>query len=253
MTNLVHCQLGRRPYREIWELQKALQQELIRGKRESTSPALPHLALQVEHDPVYTIGKSGDEANLLLSEEALANLGATFERVGRGGDITFHGPGQLVLYPILDLDRIFTDLSRYLRSLESAVIKTIGTYGIVGTRIAGKTGVWIEADEHGPDRKICAMGIRCSRWVTMHGLALNIATDLGYFDKIIPCGLRDSSVTSMNRELGREVDGDEVDGDEVGTLLVSNLADELGLSAEHLDGTNTSAYLDAFLARATTN
>ncbi len=247
MAKIVHCPLGLRPYRETWELQKSLQQLIVAAKRTTPPRQVPHLALQVEHPPVYTLGKSGDENNLLLSEERLANLGATFERIDRGGDITFHGPGQLVLYPILDLDQLFTDLGRYLRTLEEAVIKTLEVYGILGGRISGRTGVWVGRNDNDQvrgganPRKICAMGIRCSRWVTIHGLALNISTDLSWFDNIVPCGISDASVTSIEQELGRPVGAVEV-----GNLLVQFLADELGLTIQALGQDQVDRYLESY-------
>ncbi|NNE35489.1 MAG: lipoyl(octanoyl) transferase LipB [Rhodothermales bacterium] len=224
MADLRHYILGRQPYREIWELQKELQQLIISAKRSEPPVSLPHLVLQVEHPPVYTLGKSGQDANLLIDEAELKTIGATFERIDRGGDITFHGPGQLVLYPILDLDRIYNDLVRYLRTLEEAVIRTLSEFNIIGRRIPGRTGVWIGPDQSGGERKICAMGIRCSRWVTMHGLALNISNDLSYFDNIVPCGIDDADVTSIEKEVGRTVSADYV-----GQRLVAHLCDELEL------------------------
>lgn len=249
MAELVYCSLGNRPYRETWDLQKSLQQVMIRAKRANPPVDLPHLVLSVEHPPVYTLGKSGDERNLLSSEDRLASIGATFERIDRGGDITFHGPGQLVLYPILDLDKLFTDLGRYLRTLEEAVISTLAAFGIPGKRVPGRTGVWIAPVERTSDtrvveRKICAMGIRCSRWVTIHGLALNISTDLSYFENIVPCGIQDAKVTSMEKELEHAVSTEMVCA-----VLVGHLADELGLTIHRLDQTETVKFLSDF-ARA---
>lgn len=205
---MVACALGRVAYAPARALQKRLQQRLIRAKRtdEAANDDVPHVLLVVEHPPVYTLGKSGDVENLLLSEEALDERGASFHRVGRGGDVTFHGPDQLVAYPLLDLDRFFRDLHRYLRALEAAVIRTCATFGVEGTRVEGRTGVWIGPDADGPERKVCAMGVRCSRWVTMHGLALNVNTDLSFFDAIVPCGIADRDVTSLQQETGRRVD-----------------------------------------------
>ena len=206
---VVACMLGRVEYAPARRLQQRLQQRLIQAKRAGGTRRVPHLLLLVEHPPVYTLGKSGDETHLLLSEEALAARGATFHHVGRGGDITFHGPGQLVAYPLLDLDRFFRDLHRYLRTLEAAVIQTCAAYDLAGTRVDDRTGVWIGPDARGPERKVCAMGVRCSRWVTMHGLALNLNTDLSFFDHIVPCGIADRGVTSLARERGRPVDEEE--------------------------------------------
>ena len=203
---VIACHLGRVPYVPAWDLQKRLQARLIKAKRQTPHETLPHILLLVEHPPVYTLGKSGDRSNLLLSEETLALYGATFQHIDRGGDITFHGPGQLVGYPILDLDRFFTDIHRYLRELEETIIRTCADNGLRAARVAGRTGVWIGPDAAGPERKICAMGIRCSRWVTMHGFALNLNTDLDFFSHIIPCGITDRGVTSMAAECGAPVE-----------------------------------------------
>jgi lipoyl(octanoyl) transferase len=166
--------------------------------------------LFVEHPPVYTLGKSGHAENILIDEEGMAARGAQFFRTNRGGDITFHGPGQLVGYPILDLEKFRTDLGWYLRSLEEVGILVLADYGIRGDRSPGETGIWIDAGVRGRERKICAMGVRCSRWITMHGFALNVNTDLSWFGVIIPCGIRDKAVTSLEKELGRVVDFAEV-------------------------------------------
>jgi len=209
-NEIVACHLGRVPYEQAWTLQEQVQERLIAAKRSEPPETVPHMLLLLEHPPVYTLGKSGDADNLLVSEEQLADLGAEFHRIGRGGDVTFHGPGQLVGYPLFDLDRFFTDLGRYLRTLEEVVIRTCAEYGVRGNRVEGRTGVWIGPDERGPERKVCAMGIRCSRWVTMHGLALNANTDLRFFGHIVPCGIDDRGVTSLERELGAPVDEDDV-------------------------------------------
>lgn len=215
--------LGRADYEPTWALQRTLQQRLVAAKarltgaerRDQADPpgAPPHALLLVEHPPVYTLGRSGDRTHLLASDDVLAARGATFVPVDRGGDITFHGPGQLVAYPILDLDRLRypdggrgTDIHRYLRELEEAVVLTCADYGLAAGRVPSRTGVWIGPDARGPERKVCALGIRCSRWVSMHGLALNLNTDLSYFDLIVPCGIADRGVTSLARELGRPVD-----------------------------------------------
>ena len=166
--------------------------------------------LFVEHPPVYTLGKSGHEEHILIDEEGMAARGVQFFRTNRGGDITFHGPGQLVGYPILDLEKFRTDLGWYLRSLEEVGIRVLADYGIRGDRSPGETGIWIEAGVKGRERKICAMGVRCSRWITMHGFALNVNTDLSWFGDIIPCGIRGKAVTSLEKELGRAVDQTEV-------------------------------------------
>ncbi len=208
--------LGRMDYKACWEYQEKLFNEVIATKvanRELSTvqqqPTTNHL-LFVEHPHVYTLGKSGDEKNLLASDHILKEQEATYYKINRGGDITYHGPGQLVAYPILDLDNFFTDIHRYLRFLEEAVIKTLNDYGIVAERSNGETGVWLEAENKQKARKICAMGVRCSRWVTMHGLGFNVNSNLAYFNNIIPCGIQDKAVTSMNKELGREVNMDEV-------------------------------------------
>src|SRR5699024_2622536 len=170
----------------------------------------PNYLLFVEHPHVYTLGKSGDLKNLLLSEEQLKAKKATFYKINRGGDITYHGPGQVVGYPILDLDNFFTDIHKYMRCLEEVVIRTLAEYGVKGERSIGETGVWLDVGTPFA-RKICAMGVRASRWVTKHGFALNVNTDLGYFDHIIPCGIRDKSVASLNVELAKDhVDEQEV-------------------------------------------
>ena len=166
--------------------------------------------LVCEHPPVYTIGKSGHIENMLISEMEMDQKGVGFYRTNRGGDITFHGPGQIVGYPIIDLEKFYTDIGRYLRELEEVIIRTLREYGIHGERSKGETGVWIEPSVPGKERKICAIGVRCSRWITMHGFALNVKTDLGYFNNIIPCGIENKQVTSICKELQRKVDIDEV-------------------------------------------
>lgn len=206
--------LGNRDYKDTWDYQEQLFDSIIEIKRrnrtENTDFSTPNYFLFVEHPHVYTLGKSGDIHNLLVSEEVLAQKGAKFYKINRGGDITYHGPGQIVGYPILDLDNFFTDIHKYLRYLEETIIRTLAEYGIKGERSAGETGVWIDVGTP-LARKICAMGVRSSRWVTMHGFALNVNTDLGYFDNIIPCGIRGKAVTSLNVELGQaQVDIAEV-------------------------------------------
>jgi lipoyl(octanoyl) transferase len=201
---VVVCDVGRAAYAPTWALQQRIQDRLIEAKRSDPPEAVPHVLLLVEHPPVYTLGKSGDADNLLLSEDELNARGASFFHIDRGGDITFHGPGQLVGYPILDLDRFFTDLGRYLRTLEEVIVRTCAGYGLDATRVDGRTGTWIGPDARGLERKICAMGVRCSRWVTMHGFAFNVNTDLDYFDYIVPCGIADRGVTSLAHELDRD-------------------------------------------------
>ncbi len=206
--------LGLRDYKATWDFQEELFKTVvdlkIKNRREETQVETPNYFLFVEHPHVYTLGKSGDLDNLLLSEKQLEAKGATFYKINRGGDITYHGPGQIVGYPILDLENFFTDIHKYLRFLEEVIILTLQEYGIASGRSEGETGVWL--GEGTPfARKICAMGVRASRWVTMHGFALNVNADLGYFDNIIPCGIRGKSVTSLNVELGVEkVDEKEV-------------------------------------------
>ena len=193
-----------RDYKEVWDYQSDLLQQIVDIKRSnranSTSEITPNYFLFVEHPHVYTLGKSGDLSNLLINEQQLKEKGATYYKINRGGDITYHGPGQIVGYPILDLENFFTDIHKYLRFLEEVIIKTIAEYGLKGERSPGETGVWLDVGTPFA-RKICAMGIRSSRWVTMHGFALNVNTDLGYFDNIIPCGIRGKAVASMESEL----------------------------------------------------
>jgi lipoyl(octanoyl) transferase len=207
--------LGIQDYKQTWEYQEEVFKEIvdlkIKNRREVTEFETPNYFLYVTHPHVYTLGKSGAFENLLLSEIQLQEKGATFYKINRGGDITYHGPGQIVGYPILDLENFFTDIHKYLRFLEEAVILTLNEYGIVGTRSDGETGVWLDVGTPFA-RKICAMGVRASRWVTMHGFALNANVDLGYFDNIIPCGIRGKAVASMHAELGKAVDEEEVKG-----------------------------------------
>lgn len=199
--------LGLKDYNETWQYQEELFKDIvdlkIRNRREEANFETPNYFLFVEHPHVYTLGKSGDLTNLLLSEKQLEAKGARFYKINRGGDITYHGPGQIVGYPILDLENFFTDIHKYLRFLEEAIILTLAEYGLKSTRSEGETGVWLDAGTPFA-RKICAMGVRASRWVTMHGFALNVNVDLGYFDNIIPCGIRGKAVTSLNVELGVE-------------------------------------------------
>ncbi len=206
--------LGTKDYKETWDYQELLFQQTldlkIRNRREETQRPTPNHFLFVEHPHVFTLGKSGDLTNLLIDEQQLKEKRATFYNINRGGDITYHGPGQIVGYPILDLDNFFTDIHKYLRLLEEMVILTLADYGLKAERSKGETGVWLDVGTPFA-RKICAMGVRASRWVTMHGFALNVNADLGYFDLMIPCGIKDKAVTSLNVELGkREVDMDEV-------------------------------------------
>jgi len=208
--------LGLMDYGAAWELQEQLFQEVVGRKLHNRdAPAgeqqvQRHYLLFCEHPHVYTLGRTGDEKNLLLDETGLAGIGATYYKNNRGGDITYHGPGQLVGYPILDLDCFFTDIHKYMRFLEEAVIRTLADYGIAGDRYPGYTGVWLDPSDSLKARKICAMGVRCSRWVTMHGFAFNVYSDLGYFNNIIPCGIGDKSVTSLEQELGTRPDMETV-------------------------------------------
>jgi len=205
--------LGLKDYKATWEYQELLFDAIIKVKRQNRNenlnkPTKNHF-LFVEHPHVYTLGKSGNVNNLLLTEDQLKVKGASFYKINRGGDITYHGPGQIVGYPILDLDNFFTDIHKYMRYLEECIIRTLAEYNIKGTRSEGETGVWLDVGTPFA-RKICALGVRSSRWVTMHGFALNVNTDLGYFDNIIPCGIRGKAVTSMQAELGKPIDQNEV-------------------------------------------
>ena len=203
--NIILKDLGTQDYKEVWDLQEATFKEIvdlkIKNRREETDLSTPNYFYFVAHPHVYTLGKSGDLANLLLSEKQVEAKGATFYKINRGGDITYHGPGQIVGYPILDLDNFFTDIHKYLRFLEEAIILTLKEYGLESERSPGETGVWLGVGTPFA-RKICAMGVRASRWVTMHGFALNVNVDLGYFDNIVPCGIRGKGVTSLRAELG---------------------------------------------------
>ena len=206
--------LGTKDFKETWDYQEELFKGIldtkIKNRREAAGLETNNYFLFVEHPHVYTLGKSGDMSNLLLNEAQLKEKGATFYKINRGGDITYHGPGQLVGYPILDLDNFFTDIHKYLRFLEEVIILTLDEYGLKATRSEGETGVWLDVGTPFA-RKICAMGVRASRWVTMHGFALNVNANLGYFDNIIPCGIKGKAVTSMQVELGvKSIDETEV-------------------------------------------
>ncbi len=247
---VLYRDLGNMDFRQAWDYQEKLLQENVRLKAEARmqqeeysvqhttfsngepsttpgsesfgqptnyqpaspagGPATQHYLLFVEHPPVYTLGKSGSLDNLLITEEERISKGIDFFKINRGGDITFHGREQIVGYPILDLEKFYTDIGKYLRNLEEVIIQTVNDYGLKGERSPGETGVWLDAGVAGTERKICAMGIRCSRWVTMHGFAFNVNTDLRYFDCIIPCGIQNKQVTSLQKELGRRVDMEEV-------------------------------------------
>ncbi len=215
MNKVVSIQdLGFKDYKETWDYQELLFQQTvdlkIKNRREGADLETPNHFLLVEHPHVYTLGKSGDKANLLVDEDQLKAKGAKFYRINRGGDITYHGPGQIVGYPILDLDNFFADIHEYLRLLEEMVILALAEYGLKAERSEGETGVWLGVGTPFA-RKICAMGVRTSRWVTMHGFALNVNTDLGYFDLMVPCGIKGKTVTSLNVELGlKGMDMEEV-------------------------------------------
>ncbi|HQV84623.1 MAG TPA: lipoyl(octanoyl) transferase LipB [Chitinophagaceae bacterium] len=208
---IIFQDLGKMPYQAAWDYQEKLLQENV--KRKSTvggqQLTVNHL-LFVEHPPVYTLGKSGNMDNVLMSDDELQANNIEFFHTNRGGDITFHGPEQIVGYPILDLEKFYTDIGKYLRNIEEVIILTMAAYGIKGDRSAGETGVWIEPGVPGKERKICAIGVRCSRWITMHGFAFNVNTDLSYFNNIIPCGIVNKQVTSMQKELGHSLDMQEV-------------------------------------------
>ncbi|WP_207422010.1 lipoyl(octanoyl) transferase LipB [Desertivirga brevis] len=216
-------------YKDAWEKQEEILSSIVKQKTEnrvnSTEIPTNNYLFFVEHPHVYTLGKSGKPENLLLDEIGLEERQATYYKINRGGDITYHGPGQIVGYPILDLENFFTDIHLYLRTLEEAIIQTLAHYSIVAGRYEGYTGVWLDADNE-KARKICAMGVRCSRWVTMHGFAFNVNADLSYFQNIVPCGIDDKDVTSMERELGRKVDIEEVKvvlKDKIADLFEMNL------------------------------
>ncbi|WP_271769870.1 lipoyl(octanoyl) transferase LipB [Aquimarina algiphila] len=215
--------IGSRDFKATWEYQENLFKGIldikVKNRREDAGLDTPNYFIFVEHPHVYTLGKSGDISNLLLSEQQLKEKGATFYKINRGGDITYHGPGQIVGYPILDLDNFFTDIHKYLRFLEEMVILTLKEYDVNATRSEGETGVWLDVGTPFA-RKICAMGVRASRWVTMHGFALNVNADLGYFDNIIPCGIKGKAVTSLNVELGQE----KVNEEEVKEKLLKHFA-----------------------------
>jgi len=206
--------LGSIEYGEAWKFQDNLLMHNADIKKKIANGNIAedttHHLLFCEHPPVYTLGKSGKEEHVLISKEELAKRNIAYYETNRGGDITFHGPGQIVGYPILDLEKFYRDIGRYLRSLEEVIILTLAEYGIKGERSKGETGVWIDPDNKMKARKICAMGVRCSRWITMHGFALNVNTNLDYFTMIVPCGIADKQVTSLQKELGKELDVAEV-------------------------------------------
>ncbi len=229
MQQVFFRDLGLIDYKVCWDYQEKLFNEIVQQKleqRDSTSnlkPQTSNYLLFCEHPHVYTLGRNGDEKNLLVQDDELRKFEATFYKNNRGGDITYHGPGQIVGYPILNLDLFFTDIHKYLRYLEEAVMRTLKEYNINAGRIKGLTGVWVDVESKSP-RKICSFGVRCSRWVTMHGFAFNVNTDLRYFNNIIPCGIADKEVTSMQKELGHEVNMEEVK-----SILKENIAALFGM------------------------
>jgi lipoyl(octanoyl) transferase len=247
MQQVIFQDLGRIAYREAWDYQSALHRALIDEKNalraahadseaEIPPTQAPHHLLFCEHHPVFTLGKSGSADHLLLPEAELEKMGFEFFKINRGGDITYHGPGQIVGYPIFDLERFFTDVHKYVRLLEEAVIRTIAEYGLKGMRLEKYTGVWLEPEGDLPYRKICAIGVHLSRWVSLHGFAFNVNTDLSHFDYIVPCGIDedDKTVTSLSKELGQVCDFNEVKN-----KLKSHYAQLFGL--EYIMVTQTTA------------
>jgi lipoyl(octanoyl) transferase len=225
MPNVIFKDLGLVDYKATWDYQEELLNNIVQQKikarqtsnlssaassKDDITHPTPNYLLFCEHPHVYTLGKSGSEDSLLIDEKKLDENQVTFYRINRGGDITYHGPGQIVGYPILNLDYFFNDIHKYLRYLEEAIIRMLAEYNITGSRIDKLTGVWLDAEDKIRARKICAFGVRCSRWVTMHGFALNVNTDLKYFNHIVPCGISDKGVTSMKQELGKEIDMEDV-------------------------------------------
>jgi len=219
LQQIIFRDLGKMDYQAAWDYQEKLLHKNVEIKTENRklidSNVVPeistsHYLLFVEHPAVYTLGKSGNMKNVLLNDEELEANNISFFHTNRGGDITFHGPDQIVGYPILDLEKFDTDIGKYLRNLEEVIIQTLSGYGIKGERSSGETGVWIEPGVPGKERKICAIGVRCSRWITMHGFAFNVNTDLSYFNHIIPCGIVNKQVTSLEKELGNKADMKEV-------------------------------------------
>jgi lipoyl(octanoyl) transferase len=220
---IIFRELGRMGYQAAWDYQEKLLQENVKIKSSVHHPeenniagatdspgSTSHYLLFVEHPSVYTLGKSGKKENVLLDDDGLKEKNIQFFNTNRGGDITFHGEGQIVGYPILDLEKFYTDIGKYLRKLEEVIILTLRDYGIIGERSEGETGVWIDTKVPGQERKICAIGVRCSRWITMHGFAFHANTDLSYFNHIIPCGISNKQVTSLEKELGKKVNMNEV-------------------------------------------
>lgn len=233
-TKVNYQYLGLIDYKQAWDFQEIIFKNTIdlkllnRDLPENEQVETPNHLIVCEHPHVYTLGKSGKRENLLISEEELNQRNAQYYEINRGGDITYHGPGQLVVYPILDLDNFFTDIHKYLRYLEEAVIQTLAEFGIQGERYEGFTGVWINVNSSNP-RKICAMGVRASRWVTMHGLALNVNPDIHYFSHIVPCGIADKAVTSMQRETSQPLDIKQVE-----SILLEKLEEIFGMQIAKL-------------------
>jgi len=228
-----YINLGLIDYQDAWNYQTSLFEQVLgiksgnRSLPENQQHLTENFLLFCQHPHVYTLGKSGKEDNLLVKTDQLKGIGATYYHINRGGDITYHGPGQIVGYPIIDLENFFTDIHRYMRFLEEAVIQTIAEFGVSSGRIPGLTGVWINHDNGKPARKICALGVKTSRWVTMHGFALNVNTDLNYFSHIVPCGINDKEVTSLQKELGSEVDLKVVE-----EILKDKIAGMFGMNLE---------------------
>ena len=210
MQDVLFNDLGQMDYQQAWDMQEDLLLSNVTKKGSGLASNTEHHLLFVEHPPVYTLGKSGHMEHVLISEAEREEKGIAFFKTNRGGDITFHGPQQLVGYPIFDLEKFYTDIGKYLRNLEEVIILTMAAYGLKGERSAGETGVWLDPQVQGKERKICAMGVRCSRWITMHGFAFNVNTDLSYFDHIVPCGIKQKAVTSLEKELGHSLDMEEV-------------------------------------------
>lgn len=210
MQTVIFQDCGLIGYQQAWDYQEILLKANVEAKLAKPAGPTQHHLLFCTHPPVYTLGKSGHMENVLIGEEEREMRGIEFFKTNRGGDITFHGPGQLVAYPILDLEHFGTDIGKYLRNLEEVIIRTLADYGLKGARSPGETGVWLDPGIKGKERKICAMGVRCSRWITMHGLALNVNTELNYFGLIVPCGIVGKQVTSLAQELGGPIDETEV-------------------------------------------
>jgi lipoyl(octanoyl) transferase len=217
-------------YKEAWDYQLQLFDKILKVKAQNRElPANDQIITSnylifCEHPHVFTLGKSGDENNLLVKKDQLHSILATYHQTNRGGDITYHGPGQIVGYPVIDMENFFTDIHKYMRFLEEAVIQTLNEYGVASGRIPGLTGVWIDVDDENKARKICALGVKTSRWVTMHGFAFNVNTDLSYFDYIVPCGIDDKAVTSLEKELGRKLDMREVEN-----ILRKKIVEQFGM------------------------